>query len=166
VGPAGRISGHLGLAERLEVEAAIDAAFEPLRARRAGVGPARVRAAVRWGRGTAPVPVPWAAAIARLSELGVAVGMSAFIFTASLGSIPVRDGAVPATVSDAIVSEGIAVPRVTKPLEDERYIRWLKLDRPVPMEDRLDPSMLPRAASALDLDADGTTILLRSLILR
>jgi hypothetical protein len=92
--------------------------------------------------------------------------MSAFIFAASLGSLPVRDGAVPATVSDAIVSEKVAVPRVTKPLEDERYIRWLKLDRPVPMEDRLDPSMLPSPASALHPDADGTAILLRSFIPR
>lgn len=162
------MSGHarqLGPAERLEVEAAIDAAFEPLRARRADLAAARVRAAVRWGRGATPVPVPWAATIARLSELGVAVGMSAFIFTASLGSVQIRDGALPASVSEAQIVEEFAVPRVTKPLEDERYIRWLKLDRPVSMEDRLDASVLPVSARVVDIDADlRASFLLRTLL--
>ena len=38
----------LPLDERLTVDAALDDAFAPLRARTANVGPARVRAAVRW----------------------------------------------------------------------------------------------------------------------
>lgn len=78
----------LPLPERLEVEAAIDAAFEPLRARRTDLSPLRVRAAVRWGRArdaAPPAALRWSGAVRRLSELSIAVGMSVVMFGAALG---------------------------------------------------------------------------------
>jgi hypothetical protein len=78
-------NADLTLAQRLEVEAALDVAFEPLRHERARVSATRVRAAVKWGRGAAPEALPWTGAIRRLSELSVAVGMSVAVFVAAFG---------------------------------------------------------------------------------
>jgi len=175
----------LGLRERLDVEAALDIAFEPLRAERTSLSPRRVRAAVRWGRGAppaalgapaalrapaalkapaalrapaalkAPAALRWSGAIARLSELSVAVGMSVVIFAAAFG--PGGAARPPATGGSAArVDEADIYPlaHVTAPLDDEQYIRWLRLDRYVPLQDWLDPSVvrapLPRR---LDLPA-------------
>jgi hypothetical protein len=76
----------LSLDERLPVDAALDDAFAPLRARTANVGPARIRAAVRW---TAPAPpkLGGLALLARVSELTVAAAISAFLFAGSVASI-------------------------------------------------------------------------------
>lgn len=149
----------MGLGERLEAEAALETAFAPLRARRSEVGPTRVRAAVRWGRAEAPPPVPWAAAVSRISELGMAVGMSAFVFAAALTSvappppsIPVSDVAV---VDDMLVQPMPVIHRwtvriVPLSVEDEmvRMMRWVKFgitSRPV---DDLDATIPPRQLQA------------------
>lgn len=132
----------LTLGERLEVEAAIDAAYEPLRAERTDLSPRRVRAAVRWGRGAAPPPraIRWSGAVARVSELSVAVGMFLVFFSAGVGSAvlpPETSSSAPAVEQ---VDAGIyPVPHVSAALEDERYIRWLRIDRYVPLQDWLDP---------------------------
>ncbi|MBI2324983.1 MAG: hypothetical protein HYU87_08500, partial [Chloroflexi bacterium] len=89
----------LTLGERLEVEAAVEAAFAPLRERHTDLSPLRVRAAVRWGRGVpkaSPQALRWSGAIARLSELSVAVGMSVVIFGAALGPALPEDPATTA----------------------------------------------------------------------
>lgn len=157
----------LDLAERLDAEAAIDAAFAPLRARRSTVGATRVRAAVRWGRGGDALPeaVPWAGAMRRISELGMAVGMSAFVFAASLSSVPIGDQPSPAHIRAVeVVEEALPVPRVTKPLEEDRYIRWLKLGRDVTSLDLLDAT-IPTAASAFEPELDPRLqLILRTLI--
>ena len=80
----------LSLDERLSVETALDDAFAPLRARTANVGPARIRAAVRWA---APEPrrLGGLALLTRVSELTVAAAISAFLFAglvASVESVP------------------------------------------------------------------------------
>ncbi len=128
------------LAEDLAVEAALRDAFAPLRARRAPVGPLRVRAAVRWGRGSGASPLPWTAAIARLSELSVAVGMSVMVFIAAFGT-PATPAATQ-TVDEASDPAIHPVPHVSAPVDDSYYIRWLRLDRYVPMQDWLDPSVV------------------------
>lgn len=92
----------LALDRRLPVDAALDEAFAPLRARTANVGPARVRAAVRWA---APEPrrLGGLALLTRVSELTVAAAISAFLFAgsvASLGAVP----AVPDLTRDAAMS--------------------------------------------------------------
>lgn len=139
----------LTLGERLEVEAALEAAFEPLREARTDLSPLRVRAAVRWGRGAPAATVAavkWSGAIARLSELSVAVGMSVLIFTAALGpALPHRSAVDPSLAAVA-----------TDMMEQEREIRafrleWLELlrsrldavriHRPVPVQDWLDPAV-------------------------
>lgn len=127
------------LAQDLEVEAALRDAFAPLRARRAGLAPLRVRAGVRWGRGRPPAALPWSAAVARLSELSVAVGMSAMVFIAAFGATtaPAGEHAVDEAKDPAIYP----VPHISVPLDDASYIRWLRLDRYVPMQDSLDPSI-------------------------
>ena len=144
----------LTLGERLEVEAALDSAFEPLRSRRTDLSPRRVRAAVRWGRGAPPPPtaLPWSGAVARLSELSVAVGMFLVFFSAGVGSAVLPpDAGAPAPAVEQ-VDEGIyPVPHVSAALEDERYIRWLRIDRYVPLQDWLDPSTV-RAGLTKRLD--------------
>jgi hypothetical protein len=147
-------SRALGLAERLEVEAALENAFAPLRARRAGLGPTRVRAAVSWGRGGSEAAVPWAGTIRRISELGIAVGMSALVFAGSLTSVPPPGAPIPVSevevVDDMLVApvrdvERWAVRIVPAPAEQDlrRILRWLKLGRDVRIEDSIDATILP-----------------------
>lgn len=92
----------LPLDQRLPLDAALEDAFAPLRARTARVGPARVRAAVRW---TSPEAsrLGGLALLARASELTVAAAISAFLFAGSVASItavpPVPDVSRDAAVS-------------------------------------------------------------------
>jgi hypothetical protein len=135
----------LTLGERLEVEAALDVAFEPLRSQRTDLSARRVRAAVRWGRAAPPPPraLPWSGPVARLSELSVAVGMFVLIFSAGVGSAVLPPDAASPAPAVAQIDEGIyPVPHVSAALEDERYIRWLRIDRYVPLQDWLDPSIV------------------------
>jgi hypothetical protein len=165
----------LGLGERLEVEAALETAFAPLRARRSTVGPTRVRAAVRWGRAEPQAPVPWAAAVSRISELGMAVGMAAFVFAAALTSvsptgapIPVSDGAV----IDDMLEQPLAKIRpwsvrvVPLSFDDEmtRMIRWLKLDRQARPNDYIDATVPPRQPALPSPATTSQQLLARILI--
>ena len=79
------------LEHRRSVDAALEDAFAPLRARTTSVGPARVRAAVRW---TPERSKPGALELlARASQLTVAAAFSAFLFAGSVASVT----AVPTT---------------------------------------------------------------------
>lgn len=145
----------LGLAERLEVEAALETAFAPLRAQRTTVGPTRVRAAVRWGRAEPQRPVRWAAAVSRISELGIAAGMSVFVFAAMLTSI--GPASAPTPVSEAAVVDDMLVVhqpvlkrwsvRIVPPSPEadiRQMMRWLKFGvTPLPIDD-LDATAPPR----------------------
>jgi hypothetical protein len=151
-------TGPLPLAERVEVERALEGAFAPLRLRRTSVSPLRVRAAVRWGRGTPPQAVRWSGTVARISELSLAAGMCVMVFVGALGSVTQSvTGTGPASLDEAVDPALYPVPRVTAPLDDERYIRWLRLDRFVPLQDWLDPSVVrpssSRFSAPLDLPA-------------
>ena len=87
--------------DRLLVDAALDEAFAPLRARSSNVGAARVRAAVRWTKAE-PRPVRGVALLARIGELSVAAVISAFLFGSSITSVsPVTD------LSQDTVSTGV-----------------------------------------------------------
>jgi hypothetical protein len=132
----------LPLAQRLEVERAIESAFAPLRLRRAAVSPLRVRAAVAWGRGAPPQAVRWSGAVARLSELALAAGMSVVVFVGAFGSAAPAQRAPVSTLDESVDAALYPVPRVTAPLDEEHYIRWLRLDRYVPLQDWLDPSVV------------------------
>lgn len=99
--------------------------------------------------------MPWAGAVRRISELGIAVGMSAFVFAASLASVPPTGAPIPVSEVEVVDDMLVAalrvvpdekwVPRITLPVPaDEQFIRWLKLDRHVPMEDRIDATIPPR----------------------
>ena len=83
-----KLFGRVGLVleDRLAVDAALDDAFGPLRARTANIGAARVRAAVRWGR-PEPTPLRGIALVARIGELSMAAVVSAFLFGASIASV-------------------------------------------------------------------------------
>ncbi|HEV2010730.1 MAG TPA: hypothetical protein VGS17_06855 [Candidatus Limnocylindria bacterium] len=94
----------LPLDHRLPLDAALDDAFAPLRARTATVGPARVRAAVRWSS-PEPHKLGGLALLTRLSELTVAAAISAFVFGgvfASVGSVRT----VPDISRDAVTAGG------------------------------------------------------------
>lgn len=77
-----------GLAERVAVDAALDDAFAPLRRRGAPIGPARVRAALRWER-PEPVRIRGLALFARISEVSAAAVLSALMFGATLASVSI-----------------------------------------------------------------------------
>ena len=77
---------QLAVEDRLAVDAALDEAFGPLRARTASIGAARVRAAVRWSR-PEPRPLHGIALFARIGELSMAAVVSAFLFGASIASV-------------------------------------------------------------------------------
>lgn len=92
----------LSLDHGLAVDAALDDAFGPLRARTATVGAARVRAAVRWSSPEAPT-LGRLALLARISELTIAAAISGFLFAgsvASFGAVP----AVPDVSRDAVTA--------------------------------------------------------------
>ena len=79
-------SAPLRLDDRLPLDAALDEAFGPLRGRTSRVGPARVRAAVRWA---APEPrtLGRLALLGRLSELGVAAAIAGFLFAGAVTAV-------------------------------------------------------------------------------
>lgn len=83
-----RLFGHARLAhdDRLAVDAAVDEAFAPLRARTANISAARVRAAVRWSK-PEPTRLRGIPLLARIGEVSMAAVISAFVFSASLASI-------------------------------------------------------------------------------
>lgn len=144
----------LGLAERQELGSVLEDAYAPLRSRRAELSPLRVRAAVRWGRGAPATAVGWSRTVSRLSELSVAVGMSVMVFVAAFSPSPVRSTG---PVVDEARDPAYAVPRVTAPLEDAQYIRWLRLDRYVPVQDWLDPSVVHAGAARPRLEPPAPT---------
>lgn len=94
----------LPLDHRLPLDAALDDAYAPLRARTATVSPARVRAAVRW---SSPEPrrLGGLALLARLSELTVAAAISAFLFAGAVASVESLP-AVPDVSRDAVTAGG------------------------------------------------------------
>jgi hypothetical protein len=87
---------------RRALDAALDEAFAPLRARAANIGPARVRAAVRW---SAPETARLGrlGLLARVSELTVAAAFSAFLFAGSVASVTAIP-AVPDVSRDAVIA--------------------------------------------------------------
>jgi len=92
----------LPLDERLTVDAALEDAFAPLRARTANVGPARVRAAVRWSASEPPTRSRLAL-LGRVSELTVAAAISAFLFAGSVASVETAPP-VPDVSRDAVTA--------------------------------------------------------------
>jgi hypothetical protein len=147
----------LSLGDLLEVEAALDTAFAPLRGARTHLSPRRVRAAVRWGRGAEP-PKPyalrWSGTIRRLSELSVAVGMAAMIFVGALGPATPDAGRTDASASlnpVATYAVSLAEEKEQRALlaARERAV----LQRYVPLQDWLDPNVVRPAPVRLNLPA-------------
>lgn len=79
---------RLSLDERLAVDATLDEAFAPLRARGTRISPARARAAVRWSA-PEPRPLRGLGLLTRVSKLTVAAAVSAFLFAGSVASVEV-----------------------------------------------------------------------------
>ena len=91
----------LPLDQRVAVDALLDDAFAPLRARTANIGAARVRAAVRW---SAPEPrLHGLSLLRRASELTVAAAISAFLFAGTVASVQAVP-AVPDVSRDAVTA--------------------------------------------------------------
>jgi hypothetical protein len=85
--------------------------------------------------------------------------MSVMVFVGAFGTAP-RDAAPAAADAATLDPAMYPTPRVTAPLDDEQYIRWLRLDRFVPLQDWLDPTVVKigpaRAAARLDPPAPTT----------
>jgi len=92
----------LPLDQRLPLDAALEDAFAPLRSSTANVGPARVRAAVRWSAPEAG-RLRGFALLTRASELTVAAAISALLFAGSVASIT-SIPAIPDISRDAVSS--------------------------------------------------------------
>lgn len=157
----------LTLGERLEVEAAVEAAFAPLRERHTDLSPLRVRAAVRWGRGVpraSPQALRWGRAIARLSELSVAVGMSIVIFGAALG--PVFPEAAPPDAPLPARPARVAGPSMDEQREAQATRQeWLEslrarleVLRRASFQDWLDPTVTRPAVRGFDVPAPRTDV--------
>ena len=132
-----RSAGPLPLNERLRLDAALEAAFAPLRLTDAGLSPARVRAAIRWAP-TAPPPLHGAALLGRAGELVTAVAAAAFVFAASLAPVSslTPDAATArgsAAADEVRVAPGLSLDR------PETFARWLRVGRSVAANDLLDP---------------------------
>lgn len=161
----------LTLGERLEVEAVVEAAFAPLRARHTDLSPLRVRAAVRWGRGApkaSPQAVRWSGAIARLSELSVAVGMSVVIFGAALAPAT-GDRSVPEPTETPLSAKALTVTLIAQEREIRALrVEWLetlrarvealRVDRYIPFQDWLDPTITRPVVRRLDVPAPGSDV--------
>jgi hypothetical protein len=91
----------LPLEQRMLLDAALEDAFAPLRARTANIGPARVRAAVRWS--AAEPRRSRLALLGRVSELTIAAAFSAFLFAGSVASVEAAP-AVPDVSRDAVTA--------------------------------------------------------------
>ncbi len=128
---------RMTLTEQLELEDLVVDAFGPLRARRTTVSPARVRAVVRWQHEAEPARLRGFALFSRLAESSLALALTAFVFAGSVGA-PARPS------QDISVEPGAdgAEPRVhvSRPLDDEAFIRWVRIGRSGRIFDDLDPS--------------------------
>lgn len=132
-----RTAGVLSRDERLRVDAALDAAFAPLRLTGTSLSPARVRAAVRWTT-AAPPPLRGAALLGRAGELATAVAAAAFVFAASLAPVsslsPGGEAArVSAPADEMRVGPGLSLDR------PETFARWLRVGRTAAVNDLIDP---------------------------
>lgn len=157
----------LALGERLEVEAALDAAFAPLRESRTDLSPLRVRAAVRWGRGAErtepPSALRWSGAIRRLSELSVAVGMSVMLFGAAIGPAVPQDtaatrvpiAATPVRTVGATIEEQMEIHATKHEWVDSLRAR-LEALRAVQIQDWLDPTVVRPVLRRLDVPGPRT----------
>ena len=131
---------QLDYAGRLEVEAALDAAFEPLRSAHTGISPLRVRAAVRWGRGETARSLRWTRVLARISELSAAAGIAGMIFVASVGA-PAGDPAATLPGGQAMFDPGFRNAPAVRVIDDTNWLRWFRLGRYVQLQDWLDPTV-------------------------
>ncbi len=149
---------RMTLSEQLELEDLLVDSFGRLRSRRTSVSPARVRAVVRWRREVEPAPLRGLALVSRLAESSLALAFMAFVFAGSVvpQARPSADGSGPGALDPE--------PRVhvSRPLDDEAFIRWVRIGRSARIFDDLDPSGGPQqvhsedgAAPAVDADRPG-----------
>lgn len=149
-----RTADALPLDERLRIDAALDAAFAPLRLAGTSLSPARVRAAVRWTPAT-PQRLRGAALLGRAGELATAVAAAAFVFAASLAPVvPATPAPGHSTPADEVrVAPGLSLER------PETFVRWLRVGRTVTANDRIDPALgIDGAGSHAAADAPADTL--------
>jgi len=128
---------RMTLSEQLEIEDLVVDAFGRLRSRGTTVSAARVHAVVRWQR-QAEAPAPSRLALfSRLTESSLALALMAFVFAGSVGA-PVR----PSADTSVELSAVEAAPRVhvSRPVDDDTFIRWVRIGRSGRIFDDLDPS--------------------------
>ena len=127
---------RLSLDDQVRLEAALRDAFAPLRARRAPLSAARVRAAVRW---EAPPPprLGGLALIGRLGELSTVMAVAAIVFAGALSpALPTSHEQEQELVAPVLVPLN-GGPSLNDPAT---YMRWLRLGRSDPQDDLLDPA--------------------------
>lgn len=121
------------LEDEIVLDRLLDDAFAPGRSRTAPLSAARVRARVAWER-PADGGLRGLALFGRLAETSLAVGMTALLFTATLGGV--------APEAETVQSDGGSeyVTRVTAPLDERRFLRLLRIGRSAPVADDVDPA--------------------------
>jgi len=138
---------RMTLGEQLEIEDLVVDAFRPLRSRGASVSAARVHAVVRWQPRVEAAHSGGLALLPRLTESSLALALMAFVFAGSVGA--------PAPPSaDAELGTAESEPRVhvSRPLDDDTFIRWVRIGRTGRIFDDLDPS-----AGVQQVHAEDTT---------
>jgi hypothetical protein len=121
------------LEDQVVLDRLLDDAFAPGRSRTVPISAARVRARVAWER---PVDggLRGLALFGRLAETSLAIGMTALLFTATLGGVaPTTETVQPEGGSEYVV-------RVSAPLDDMRFLRLLRIGRTAPVADDVDPA--------------------------
>jgi anti-sigma factor RsiW len=152
------LAGALDGRERLEVEAhasrcarcgmayrdlvfasvALDRAYAPLRAAGVAMSPARVRLALR-----IPQPVPTSLRLSRLTarvtEVALAAAVTAFAFVGSASVAP------KAAIVDEAAPDLGTLTHVSADMDDQYFLRWLRIGRYAAPADLVDPAVTPRS---------------------
>jgi len=119
---------------------AVDRAYAQLRSASAVISPARVRLALRL-----PQPVPaslrLSAVARRVNELALAAAVTAFAFVGS-GAIAPKPALVDEFAPDT--TNG-TLTHVTASVDDQYFLRWLRVGRYAAPTDMLDPAITPKA---------------------
>lgn len=129
-----------------DVSIAVDRAYAPLREASVRLSPARARLVARAPH-VVPIAVRLGALATQLNKLALAAAVTAFAFVGTTSVAP-----RPSLVNETDAPAAISAHASTR-LDDESFIRWLRIGRYAPTQDLLDPAVPPRQ------DPDETQIL-------
>lgn len=123
------------LADLRATAVALDRAYAPFRGASVSLSPARCRLLARAPeRGGSALRLT--RLIARVSEVTLAAAVTAFAFAGAGSVVPER-----AVIGDEQTTDAPPLTHVTSRLDDATLVRWMRLDRYVPQEYLIDPTV-------------------------